>query len=38
MTKRTHSAMLAPNGQAEQYVNTSAWRFVACACVGDRSE
>ena len=38
MTKRTHSAMLAPNGQTEQYVNTSAWRFVARACVNDCGE
>lgn len=38
MTKRTHSAMLAPNGQTEQYVNTSAWRFVARAGVNDSGE
>ncbi len=36
--KRTHSAMLAPNGQAEQYLNTSAWSFVARARVNDSGE
>ncbi len=38
MTKRTHSAMLAPNGQTEQYVYTSVWRFVARAGVNDSGE
>ena len=38
MTERTHSAVPAPSGETEQYVNTSAWRFVARACVNHSGE